>query len=389
MKYDDVLIPFMAAMRKELHANSAKGDRPGWLKIDANTALLEVYWHVAKLSTAVKNDNILMIQEYSADVANIAMMVLDICGGLASDAALPSAAQPSDKVTQWQANYALDNIKEFAQGRLALPSGPTFAEMQAAHRKWAGKESSVSESAFQAGATWMRRAWITAPQAVSPPPTAPGMDLIKLKFFHDLVEAERFKVFQVFGVMPEGVTQDEMNHTVEARLFDMLPFATAAAPKESSAGEAVARVVHYPEQGAQFNKVAFLLQDVPAGTLLYTHSAPEATNAVREAAKRLLNEASLTIHKGEPFADDIELVARSVLSEAMKPPLDAEPAKDTARLDWLERKSVIVREMRRYGQGKLLVGIAPDLEEGAKGLLRRAIDIELAALAATKSKDHP
>ena len=82
-KYDDVLVPFVAAMRKELHANSGKGDRPGWLAMDANTALLEVYWHAAKLSAAVKNNDGPAIQEHSADVANMAMMVLDICGGLA------------------------------------------------------------------------------------------------------------------------------------------------------------------------------------------------------------------------------------------------------------------------------------------------------------------
>jgi len=82
-KYDDVLVPFVSLMRKELHANSRKGDRPGWLAMDANTALLEVYWHVAKLSAAVKNNDGPAIMEHSADVANMAMMVLDICGGLA------------------------------------------------------------------------------------------------------------------------------------------------------------------------------------------------------------------------------------------------------------------------------------------------------------------
>jgi hypothetical protein len=82
-KYDDVLLPFLSLMRKELHANSRKGDRPGWLAMDANTALLEVYWHTAKLSAAVKNNDGPAIMEHSADVANMAMMVLDTCGGLA------------------------------------------------------------------------------------------------------------------------------------------------------------------------------------------------------------------------------------------------------------------------------------------------------------------
>ena len=86
-KYDDTLIPFLALMRAELHANSDKGDRPGWLKMSSETALLEIYWHTAKLSAAVKNNNGPAIIEHSADVANMAMMLLDVCGGLGFPAA--------------------------------------------------------------------------------------------------------------------------------------------------------------------------------------------------------------------------------------------------------------------------------------------------------------
>ena len=46
-KYDNVLEPFMALMEKELHANSGKGDRPGWLSMPTSTATLEIYYHVA------------------------------------------------------------------------------------------------------------------------------------------------------------------------------------------------------------------------------------------------------------------------------------------------------------------------------------------------------
>ncbi len=80
-KYDDTLLPFLTLMRQELHANASKGDRPGWLKLSANQALLEIYWHAAKLSAAVKNNDGPAIIEHSADVANTAMMTLDICGG--------------------------------------------------------------------------------------------------------------------------------------------------------------------------------------------------------------------------------------------------------------------------------------------------------------------
>lgn len=81
-KYDDTLLPFVALMRHELHTNTAKGDRPGWLTMSKDRALLEIYWHTAKLSAAVKNNNVTAIAEHSADVANCAMMLLDICGGL-------------------------------------------------------------------------------------------------------------------------------------------------------------------------------------------------------------------------------------------------------------------------------------------------------------------
>jgi len=99
-KYDAVLRPFIALMDFELHANSGKGDRPGWLGMDRSTALLEVYYHLAKLQKAVRQDERAAIQEYAADVANMAMMVVDVCGCLAvEDAPTPAAeqaAQPSE-----------------------------------------------------------------------------------------------------------------------------------------------------------------------------------------------------------------------------------------------------------------------------------------------------
>lgn len=81
-KYDDVLLPFLAMMRAELHANSDKGDRPGWLAMDVKTALLEIFYHMGKLQKAAKKGDHNGIREYSADVANMSMMLADICGTL-------------------------------------------------------------------------------------------------------------------------------------------------------------------------------------------------------------------------------------------------------------------------------------------------------------------
>lgn len=81
-KYGDVLGPFVVLMEAELHANARKGDRPGWLTMSREVGLLEIYWHTAKLSAAVKNNDAALIREHCADVANMAMMLLDVCGGL-------------------------------------------------------------------------------------------------------------------------------------------------------------------------------------------------------------------------------------------------------------------------------------------------------------------
>jgi hypothetical protein len=81
-KYGDVLRPFVAMMEKELHANAGKGDRPGWLEMDGKTGLLEIFYHLSKLQKAVKDGNPDGIREYAADVANMSMMLVDICGQL-------------------------------------------------------------------------------------------------------------------------------------------------------------------------------------------------------------------------------------------------------------------------------------------------------------------
>ncbi len=91
-KYDDTLTPFVAIMRHELHANAGKGDRPGWLAMTRDEVLLEIYYHLAKLQKAVRTDDTAGIREYAADVANMSMMAVDICGAwLASPA--PTSAE--------------------------------------------------------------------------------------------------------------------------------------------------------------------------------------------------------------------------------------------------------------------------------------------------------
>lgn len=92
-KYDDVLLPFLGLMRAELHANAHKGDRPGWLQMDRKTAILEVFYHMGKLHQAVHRNEVSAIKEYAADVANMCMMLLDVCACLDATAALNGPAK--------------------------------------------------------------------------------------------------------------------------------------------------------------------------------------------------------------------------------------------------------------------------------------------------------
>jgi hypothetical protein len=89
-KYDDVLKPFVALMEVELHANSGKGDRPGWLAMSREELLLEIYYHLAKLQKAALKNDAGGIREFGADVANMAMMLVDKCEALPIFALAPS-----------------------------------------------------------------------------------------------------------------------------------------------------------------------------------------------------------------------------------------------------------------------------------------------------------
>lgn len=84
-KYDDTLLPFLALMRNELHANAHKGDREGWLRMTLEQALGEIRHHADKLIIPVMNHDREAIREHAADVANCAMMLADIAGVLSRE----------------------------------------------------------------------------------------------------------------------------------------------------------------------------------------------------------------------------------------------------------------------------------------------------------------
>jgi hypothetical protein len=153
-KYDDTLLPFLALMRRELHANSGKGDRPGWLAMDRKTALLEVHHHLAKLQKAVLSDDGPGVQEFAADVANMAMMVLDVCGGLAALSPEVSSHKQGDA------------LQEARPGWRLVPVEPTFEMKLAASQSWKPARDGHYTARMEVGAeVWAAMLAATPPQA--------------------------------------------------------------------------------------------------------------------------------------------------------------------------------------------------------------------------------
>ncbi|AZA73550.1 hypothetical protein [Chryseobacterium indoltheticum] len=80
--YDQVTEKFVEYMKKELEANFQKGDRNGqggWLEVKDNKFWIsELYYHVGKLQSAMMSNDIHRIEENCADIANLALMTLDV-----------------------------------------------------------------------------------------------------------------------------------------------------------------------------------------------------------------------------------------------------------------------------------------------------------------------
>ncbi len=99
--YKEITNLFQEEMIKQLAVNKRKGDRPGWLACDPMQLVLEIYYHTGKLQQAVKENDLELIREYTADVANMSMMVLDRSGGLLPDTGEESLEKPN---TLWTKN---------------------------------------------------------------------------------------------------------------------------------------------------------------------------------------------------------------------------------------------------------------------------------------------
>jgi hypothetical protein len=67
-------------MKEELDANFGKGDRDAWLQMSTDEALNEIRYHLEKLETAVEMGEKDQVIENAVDVANCAMIFLDVQG---------------------------------------------------------------------------------------------------------------------------------------------------------------------------------------------------------------------------------------------------------------------------------------------------------------------
>ncbi|WP_079242623.1 hypothetical protein [Chryseobacterium indologenes] len=80
--YNEVTASFVKYMKKELESNYRKGDRNGsggWLEVKDNKFWIsELYYHVGKLQSALMNEDVDRIKENCADIANLALMTLDV-----------------------------------------------------------------------------------------------------------------------------------------------------------------------------------------------------------------------------------------------------------------------------------------------------------------------
>ena len=79
------VLAFAEAMEEKLAANRHKGDREGWLKDSPEALFARLEEETRELLCVLESSYILSktkVLHEAADVANFAMMIADVCGGL-------------------------------------------------------------------------------------------------------------------------------------------------------------------------------------------------------------------------------------------------------------------------------------------------------------------
>jgi len=71
------ILAFAQEMQRELDANSRKGEPGSWKYVDPDILWNDLMYHAAKMIYAMKHGEGERVDEFAADVANMAMMTRD------------------------------------------------------------------------------------------------------------------------------------------------------------------------------------------------------------------------------------------------------------------------------------------------------------------------
>ena len=96
----DCVEDFKGAMIYKLRQNQAKGNRDGWKQEDAATLIARCAEELGELAKAcrtrgAKTKTAISVREEAADVANFAMMIADLFGGLYPECANGAEENPN------------------------------------------------------------------------------------------------------------------------------------------------------------------------------------------------------------------------------------------------------------------------------------------------------
>ncbi len=77
MSVQDQIDEFSELMTREMAANDHKSARGPWIDVPPKELLADILYHAGKLAVAIKEQDAKGVEEYAADVGNLAMMTLN------------------------------------------------------------------------------------------------------------------------------------------------------------------------------------------------------------------------------------------------------------------------------------------------------------------------
>lgn len=107
-----VVLAFARRMEAKLAKNRHKGDRGGWLKDTPSALLRRLKVETNELEKAIQSNSCGDIANEAADVANFAMMIADVCGGVQADDSCAGAVKADQIFNPKSAQEAGKSPKE-------------------------------------------------------------------------------------------------------------------------------------------------------------------------------------------------------------------------------------------------------------------------------------